>query len=325
MTSVPYFDESFQPISDNAAAYRDDYRVLSGYGGTDSPKTLPKARIDAWFSQGDDTGIAALFEATAGRALSAGKSGGAADARASRAYWRSVGMPDDCMITPAVDVDVSTSDLPALRLYFTGWKSADTCLPWAYIEPDIGVLLYAEGLIGGIFAPAATSWDPEGKASYLRPHVGWTQERNGVNAYGGNIDIGHISTSAPIWWRTSMVTEQSIWGYKTPDNETAIGAVQDGRIYAKAARDQTAGIAATLAGIVKSESAIQATLAAITAGGSSVDTAALAAQIKAVGDKESADMAALLAANASLTSLVASLTAKLAAAAKAEATALTAS
>jgi hypothetical protein len=214
MTTVLYFDESFQQITDEPAAYAADYRVLSGYGGTNSPKTLSSARIKRWQEQGPDTGIAALFEATSGRALTAGKSGGAADARASRAYWRSVGMPDDAMITPAVDVNVSMSDLPALREYFTGWKSADTCLPWAYIEPDIGEQLYADGLIGGIFAPAAYSWDPAGAGSFTRPHVGWTQERNGINRFGGNIDSGHISVSAPIWWSDSMadITDPS-WPY----------------------------------------------------------------------------------------------------------------
>lgn len=64
---------------------------------------------------------------------------------------------------------------------------------------------------------------------------------------------------------------------------TALGAV----------RRDTSGMVATLAGIVKTEAAIQATLAAIAAGGTSVDTAALAAQIKAVGDAESAAVAGL--------------------------------
>jgi hypothetical protein len=325
---VPYFDESFQPITDDATAYKAGYRVLSSYGGTNSPKTLTRARAEAWFAQGPDTGIAALFEATAARALSAGRSGGAADAKASRAYWRSLGMPDSCMITWAMDTNVSSSDLPALREYATGWKS-DTCLSWAYIEPDVGEALYADGLIGGIFATAAYSWDPDGKAGYDRPHVFWRQEHNGVNAYGGNIDIGHIQTSAPIWWRTSMPVTQAdsdlLWVQtKTYDGESMKGAVQDGRNFARAARDQAVANAASLAGIVKTEAAIQLALSSGSTSGDAAALAALAAQIKALGDQESAAVATLAAQVAAANQRIVDLEHALANALTAEAAALSA-
>ena len=69
---------------------------------------------------------------------------------------------------------------------------------------------------------------------------------------------------------------------------------------------------ASLAGIVKTEAAIQATLATM-ANAESVDTATLAAQIKAVGDTESAAVAGLQAQNAQLLADVAQLQAAVAA------------
>ncbi len=57
--------------------------------------------------------------------------------------------------------------------------------------------------------------------------------------------------------------------------------------------------AATLAGLAKSQTALQAALDTL-ASGQQVDTAALAAQIKAIGDAESATVAALQAQNAQL-------------------------
>lgn len=101
----------------------------------------------------------------------------------------------------------------------------------------------------------------------------------------------------------------------TNPNESLGSAVLSAQNHAASADGKLDTANATLAGIVKTEAAIRATLAAITAGGSSVDTAALAAQIKAVGDAESAHSAALQ-------QEIADLKAKLAAAEQAAATAL---
>lgn len=103
----------------------------------------------------------------------------------------------------------------------------------------------------------------------------------------------------------------------SPSGESVGGAWQDAVTYSRGARDQSAANAAVLAGIVKTETAIQAVLAVLAKGGTSVDTAVLAAQIKTVGDAESAAVAALH-------TQLAGLQAKLAAAETAAATALAA-
>jgi GH25 family lysozyme M1 (1,4-beta-N-acetylmuramidase) len=70
----------------------------------------------------------------------------------------------------------------------------------------------------------------------------------------------------------------------------------------------------TLAGMVKTEAAIEAAVSALVAGGSSVDTSAVAAQIKAVGDTESNQVADLQSQVNALQEQVATLQAQLAAA-----------
>lgn len=61
----------------------------------------------------------------------------------------------------------------------------------------------------------------------------------------------------------------------------------------QALQSQSAATAATVAGLVKSEAALQETLNALAAGGTSVNTAAIASQITALGNTESAAVAAL--------------------------------
>ncbi len=96
-------------------------------------------------------------------------------------------------------------------------------------------------------------------------------------------------------------------------------ASADARDNGAAALAQSKANAAVLAGIVKTEAVIQAALAAA---GPGVDTATLAAQIKAVGDSATAEFAALHKENADLKQENADLLARLAAAEQAAATAL---
>ncbi len=84
------------------------------------------------------------------------------------------------------------------------------------------------------------------------------------------------------------------------------------RLASAAAAAEAAQANATLAGIVKTEAAIQATLDTLTTS-TAVDTAALAAQIKAVGDTESTTVAALSAQVADAEQRIADLEAQLAA------------
>jgi GH25 family lysozyme M1 (1,4-beta-N-acetylmuramidase) len=134
-----------------------------------------------------------------------------------------------------------------------------------------------------------------------------------ANAFRGSID--ELLTLIGADMALTDADAGVIAGHKTPDGESWIGASQDARTYARAARDQALANAATLAGIVKTEAAIQAALAAIAMAGTSVDTAALAAQIKAVGDQESSTVV-------ELGQRIAELEARIAAAATAGAAAL---
>jgi hypothetical protein len=136
-----------------------------------------------------------------------------------------------------------------------------------------------------------------------------------ANAFRGSIDdlLALIGVDMP--------TAEDVWGMKPPTappgtNVTTGAGFALGDMWQVAydARDAAIQANATLAGIVKSEAAIQATLAAIAKGGTSVDTAALAAQIKTIGDSESAAVAALSAAVATANQQIAALEAKLAAA-----------
>lgn len=327
MAWVPIFDTA-DSWPDPAAMWARGFRVFAAYAGSQAWKAVSAQRLAQWRQPAHPYGTAPMFESAGDEPINA-PSSGTAHARAARAAWRRLGCPDTAAIAYAVDRNVTLSEIKGnVAKYFELVGGADTTLPIAYLENDGVAWLHERGLIAGGFIPAAYSWGnpptlmtPANAPSWVL----WTQEHNGVDEDGASVDIGHIRDTAPIWWPRATpstpegnvpVTEASIWGYKTPDNETAIGAVQDSRIYAKGALAQAQANNALLAGIVKSEAAIQATLAAITAGGTSIDTAVLAAQIKAIGDQESADMAKALAANAALSAQIAELQAELAKAAQ---------
>ena len=338
---VGVFDQSFQrvPISVYPALYAEGYRVMAGYaGGGSSSKWLTEKEIKAWLALGKDTGIAALFEIGEGDAVNHPTLGDD-HARAARKAWRALGYPDTSAICPAVDVNVTTTQgRGPVEDYFAAWKAADRAAI-AYVEADVGSILKSAGVSVGTMTPAAFAWNSPAvlyTPSNAPAHVLWTQEHNGQTklgkkVLGGVIDIGHIRTTAPIWWASSVHPSPPV---APPEDDVELtdklsnGQTVDQALVAasQAASDNlniltgvaneqptavvhnksgVLGLAGfyppplllqQVAGLVQSEAAIQATLAAIQAGGTSVDTAAILAAIKGVGDTESAAVAALQAA-----------------------------
>jgi hypothetical protein len=207
---VKVFDQSFNRITDFRAAYAAGFRVMAGYaGGGSSSKWLTSKEIDSWMAQGDDTGIAALFEVKGTEPID-NPASGITHAKEARAAWRAMGYPENASIGYAVDENVTQAQARAqLTTYFSGIVHVDTALPIPYVEADAGLILFNEGLSAGTFTPAAYSWDPSD--TLITPnnapsHVIWTQEHNGLSVYGGIIDIGHIRTTANIQWKDSAMT-----------------------------------------------------------------------------------------------------------------------
>lgn len=253
---VLVFDQSRTrvPIARHKEMYDKGFRVMAGYaGGGSSDKWTPIQEIQSWLSQGPDTGFAALFEIAGTEPIDTPKSG-MAHAQVARAAWRARGYPDDCSIAPAVDENVTVTEARSqLTQYFTWWKYADTCKPMPYVEMDAGAILYAEGLSVGTFTPAAFDWDES--HTLVTPdnapnHVVWTQEHDGQNLAGGNVDIGHIRTRAPIMWAKKgiMVTQPvDVWAWDGAKNdpkwpgapdETAFGILLEARNNAIAANQK---------------------------------------------------------------------------------------
>ena len=210
---VPVFDQSFKrvPASRLHEMYAAGFRVMAGYaGGGSSTKWLTVAEITTWLALGDDTAVAALFE-IAGTEPIDNPASGDDHAKEARAAWRARGYPDAAGISPAVDENVTVAEArDQLTTYFGHWKAADTALPIPYVEKDAGAVLKAAGVSAGTFTPAAFSWDPDDTLTTpanAPAHVIWTQEHNGKALAGGVVDVGHIRTSAPIWWKeASAVT-----------------------------------------------------------------------------------------------------------------------
>jgi hypothetical protein len=187
------------------------YRVMAGYrGGGTSDKWLTAIEIATWFSLGSDTGIAALFEIKGSEPIDDPASG-RIHALNARKAWRAVAYPDHCSIAPAVDENVTVAQARAqLTEYFGHWVDVDIVLPIPYVELDAGAVLFAEDLTAGTFTPAAFSWDSSNKLivpSNAPSHVVWTQEHNGRNLAGGNVDVGHIRVTANIQWKGTPVME----------------------------------------------------------------------------------------------------------------------
>jgi len=163
------------------------------------------------------------------------------------------------------------------------------------------------------------------------------QFHNGLSIAGGVVDDCRVdldSTSIHFWggdpmsaadttkatFQTDGVLKNYAWRPDATSNPTitAESLIREGGDEAHAAHIGVVQANATLAAIVKTEAALQLTLntiAAAVTSGVPVDTAALAAQIKAIGDQESSAVAALH-------QQIADLRVALAAAAAGEATAL---
>jgi len=230
---VAAFDQSRDrvPISQMEAAYTAGYRVIGFYaGGGSSAKWGTRAEIDAWLTR-PGTGVAGLFEIYGTEPIDS-PSSGASHAKSARSAWRALGYPDHASIYVAVDENVTLAEARAeLTTYFRAWSSADTCKPVAYVEADAGAILFAEGVTAGTFTPAAYAWNdppvlyaPDNAPS----HVLWTQEHNGRGLYGGDLDIGHIRTTAPIWWRSGAVGDT---GVSTMDEQSIAAAVLAAKLH----------------------------------------------------------------------------------------------
>lgn len=264
---VPVFDQSFTrvPISRLHEMYDAGYRVMAGYrGGGTSNKWLTANEIAAWFALGDDTGIAALFEIKGTEPIDNPNSG-FPHALSARAAWRLMGYPDDCSIAPAVDENVTIVEARAqLTEYFINWATGDTALPIPYVEMDAGAILFAEHISAGTFTPAAFAWDSSNKLivpSNAPSHVVWTQEHNGRNMAGGNVDIGHIRVMANIQWKdnamftaadlhTMMTTHVLPATNPTESLGTAILGTQNGVAALRTEIDDLKSVVATLAASV---------------------------------------------------------------------------
>ena len=203
---TPYWDDSFSPvpIARLGEMYAAGYRVWARYvsGGT-SGKWFTRAEVDAWFAHGPDTGIFVLYETTTTEPVDHPELG-APHARAARAALRAIGAPDSVSICAAMDSNVTAAQWEGpIAAYCRNWDAADTVPLSLYVEADAGAYLVGRHLITGTFTPAAYGWnDPPVlyTPANAPPSVMATQEHNGRQMAGGVVDIGHIRTTAPIWW-----------------------------------------------------------------------------------------------------------------------------
>lgn len=203
---TPYWDDSFSPvpIARLGEMYAAGYRVWARYvSGGSSGKWFTRAEVDAWFAHGPDTGIFVLYETTTTEPVDHPELGGP-HARAARAALRALGAPDSVSICAAMDSNVTAAQWEGpIAAYCRNWDAADTVPLSLYVEADAGAYLVGRHLIAGDFTPAAYGWnDPPVlyTPSNAPPSVMATQEHNGRQMAGGVVDIGHIRTTAPIWW-----------------------------------------------------------------------------------------------------------------------------
>jgi hypothetical protein len=306
------FDASGEWPTDPAACWADGYRVIAGYAGSQSWKTFTPAMLAKWVTPAHPFGIAAMYEGTGREPLEAGSAAaGTQHARAARAAWRAIGMPDTAAIAYAVDTDVNMAQVKgSIAAYFRAVAAADTTRPISYLENDGSEWLAMQGITAGGFIPAAYSWgDPPVLAtpSNAPPHALWLQEHNGVPLHGGDVDTGHIRHDAPIWWadggttmagfdKTDLNTllKTAAFPYASPPGATpvVVPSVSLGTTWL-ATRNNTDKLIASQAAQDKQLAALLAAVTALAAGGTSVDTAAVLAAIHDEGAKESAAVAGL--------------------------------
>lgn len=281
------------------------YRVILGYLSDTPGKGLDAAYIAQALAIGFR--IVPLYETTA-RAALGGRAAGVAQATAAMGIAAALGMPAGVTVIFALDSDYTTAEMATVSAFVDGLHAvAGSDGEYGGVDQLKYLIAHKTADLGRMFMTYAwqhgAAWLPAAQAPI-------EQIQNGVNVAGGVIDVCRVDVDNPaltLWEAEMPVTDADagvIAAHKTYDGETWIGATQDGRTFAKAARDQAIANAATLAGIVKTEAAIQATLltiAAAVASGAPVDTAALAAQIKAIGDQESTAVSKLSAQIADLT------------------------
>jgi hypothetical protein len=262
MTWLKIFDAASAWPTDPGACYDDGFRVVAGYRGSEAWKTLSIAHLETWREAG--FGIAAMYESSANRALS-GYAAGLADGKTARAAWRAAGLPDDCFIAYAVDVNVNSAQIQGVVAdYFRGVNDGDSgASPWAYIENDGIKWLFEHNAIGGGFQPAAWGWGNPASPDAWDAHAYWKQEHNGVSLHGGNVDVGHITDTANFWrapgqgvedmalttddvktnWHTSTIADEA----GASNAVSAANALEKARNSAEAAEKGVAALAVAVA------------------------------------------------------------------------------
>lgn len=203
---VPIFDGASGWPSDPQACWDAGYRAIAGYVNEGSWKSFTPAMLAKWRTAAHPFGFAPMYEVLGTEPVT-NPAVGIAHAHAARAGARRLGIPDSVAIAYAVDRDVTAGQIAGpVKTYFEHVKATDTATPIAYLEND-GAQLVDAGVVTGLFTPAAYAWGnpPVLMTPANAPRqVIWTQEHNGVKAGGsGNVDAGHIRTTAPIWWPTT--------------------------------------------------------------------------------------------------------------------------
>lgn len=209
---VKAFDDSFGPVTDLRAAYAAGFRVWCRYVGPGSDaKHWTAAQIAAWLACGPDTGVGFLAEGVGDEPLT-DPAAGTTHAKSARLAMRALGIdPAKVLCSPAVDRNITKAQaLGPVDRYMANWTAAYGGRPVAYVEVENGGRLVAAGVSAGTFVPAAYSWNESGELvtpANAPAHVVQTQEHNGVKAYGGTIDTGHIRLTAPhVYWNPKGVT-----------------------------------------------------------------------------------------------------------------------
>lgn len=271
------------------------YRVILGYLSDTPGKGMSQAYVDEALAIGFK--IVPLYETTA-RAALGGHTAGVAQAGAAMRIGAALGMPAATTVIFALDSDYTTTEMATVVEFVAGLHSvAGSDGEYGGIDQLRYLLAHHIGDGGRLFQTYAWS-DGEWLAAADAPIE---QTRNGVDAYGGTIDICRVDIDNPslTLWEPTMAgfddgDAAHLLGYVDPFlGQSLHGLLKttNDRTGA-AANTQLPAIAATLAGIVKTEAAIQLALSSGATSGDAAALAGLAAQIKAIGDAESAAFAA---------------------------------
>lgn len=282
---VRAFDDSFDPVTDLRAAYAAGFRVWCRYVGPGSDaKHWTPAQIAAWLACGPDTGVGMLAEATGDEPLTDPASA-TTHARSAKAAIRALGIdPGQVLCSPAVDRNISRAQATGnVAAYMRNWTLAYGGRPVPYVEVENGGVLVQLGIAAGTFVPAAYSWNESGQLvtpDNAPAHVVQTQEHNGVKAYGGTIDTGHIRTTAPhVYWNPEGTTDMAITNADVHTFVTAPALPADNPTQSlgtaiSVARDRAASADAKLDALATAVAALQ-----VVQVGTPIDLDALAAKV----------------------------------------------